>query len=101
MKVKTIYCLLLMAVFIFAVSCSSSRNDPISNIPAGGKTSSDAGSSHHTWGTWQFIADPVNETLDVVQLRGVEMHVNVLPFLEPPALSFLTLESLEFNGNII
>ncbi len=29
------------------------------------------------------------------------MHLNALPFLEPPALVFLSLETLQFNGDII
>ncbi len=57
--------------------------------------------SHHTWGLWQFIADPEAGTLDVVQLRAGNFHLNALPFLEPPPLLNLTLESLEFNGNVI
>jgi hypothetical protein len=53
------------------------------------------------WGLWQFIADPEAATLDVVHLRIGDMHLNALGFLEPPPLVNLTLESLEFNGNII
>ncbi len=40
-------------------------------------------------------------TLDVVPLREGNMHINVLPFLEPPPLVNLTLETLQFNGNLI
>ena len=57
--------------------------------------------SHQLWGLYQFVADPVAETLDIIPLRAVEMHLNALPFLEPPPLLNLTLESLAFNGNII
>ena len=60
-----------------------------------------SGSGHMLWGIWQFAADPVAETLEFVPLRGVDMHLNALPFLEPPPLKNLTLESLEFNGDII
>ncbi len=56
---------------------------------------------HHTWGLWQFSADLEAETLEVVQLRTGNLHLNALPFLEPPPLVNLTLESVEFNGNII
>ena len=34
-------------------------------------------------------------------LQALMNEVNALPFLEPPALVNLTLDSLEFNGNII
>lgn len=57
--------------------------------------------SHSTWGLWQFIADPDEGKLDVVQLREGNFHLNALVFLEPPPFTNLTLESLEFNGNII
>ena len=57
--------------------------------------------NHAMRGLWQFTADPVAGTLDIVPMRVSEMHVNVLPFLEPPPFLNLTLESLEFNGDII
>jgi hypothetical protein len=50
---------------------------------------------------WQFIADPEAGTLDVMPIRAGEMHLNALGFLEPPPLSSLTLESLQFNGDIV
>ncbi len=57
--------------------------------------------SHYTWGLWRFIADPQSETLEITRLRTGNIHLNALPFLEPPALVNLTIESLEFNGDII
>jgi len=60
-----------------------------------------AAGNHYTWGLWQFTADPAAGTLDVIPLRAGNFHLNALPFLEPPVLVNLTLESLEFNGNII
>jgi outer membrane protein assembly factor BamB len=56
---------------------------------------------HQLWGLWAFTADPDAATLDVVPLRTGGMHINALPFLEPPPLVNLTLESLKFNGDII
>ncbi len=61
----------------------------------------DVHSSHQNWGVWQFTAVPDERLLDVVQLRTGNMHVNVLVFLEPPPLVYLTLDSIEFNGDII
>ncbi len=90
---------MFLCLFIISMGCSS-HTDP--SLPAViDETSQAAESSHITWGMWQFIADPAAQTLDVVQLRGVDMHLNALPFLEPPPLVNLTLESLKFNGNII
>jgi len=60
-----------------------------------------SGSSHQFWGLWQFVADPMKKTLDVIPLRAGNFHLNALTFLEPPPLVNVTLESLEFNGDII
>jgi len=60
-----------------------------------------ASDSHLCWGLWQFTADPANETLDVMQMRTGNLHLNAMPFLEPPPSVYLTVESLQFNGNII
>ena len=57
--------------------------------------------SHSLMGLWQFEASPERGTLEFEPIRMAEMHVNVLPFLEPPPLFNLTLESVEFNGNLI
>ncbi len=61
----------------------------------------DSSASHSLWGLWQGIIDPGSRAIDFVQLRTSEFHLNALPFLEPPALVNLTLETLQFNGNII
>ena len=58
-------------------------------------------SDHSLWGLWQGVIDQSTETIDFTQLRTSAFHLNALPFLEPPPLVHLTLESLEFNGNII
>ena len=57
--------------------------------------------SHTNWGLWQFTADVEAETLDVVMLRTGAMHLNALPFINEPPLVYVTLESLEINGDII
>ena len=83
---------------ILATGCSS--GDSVLTSGPGGKVISGEG-AHNIWGIWQFVADPRAGRLDVVPLRTPSMHLNALPFLEPPALVNLTLESLQFNGNII
>ena len=89
-------------VTVMFVVCGCSNGVPASMPDADGQEAdSQRAASHSSWGVWQFTADPVNHTLDAVQLRAPNMHVNVLVFLEPPPLLNLTLESLEFNGNII
>ena len=92
--------LILIAVLVFSIGCSGggSSPDPVQPIE---NREVKANNSHECWGLWQFTADLENQTLDCVQLRQGMMHLNALPFLEPPALVNLSLDSLEINGNII
>ena len=88
----------LILVSLFVLGCSSGM---AVDIAQPSEKSASGTLSHGSWGVWQFVADPVTGTLDVAQLRTLDMHLNALPFLEPPPLVNLTLESLEFNGNIV
>ena len=91
---------ILLLTIVFLLGCSSGGGmDVTSPEEPVGKSATE--SSHSIWGLWQFTADPVAGTLDVVPIRIADMHLNARPFLEPPALVYLTLESLEFNGDII
>ena len=92
--------LILMILTISLLGCSSGGGMNVT-APEESMENTVAGDSHYLWGLWQFTADPVAGTLDVVPVRMAEMHLNALPFLEPPALVNLTLETLEFNGNIV
>ncbi len=89
--------MILLAV-LAALGCSGSGDavNPVVEQPV-----AQAVDSHQLWGVWQFTADPAAQSLDVVELRTGEMHLNALPFLEPPPLLYITLETLQFNGNII
>ena len=98
MRNRLIVFIVFSAALLLVFGCSSSMDtSPV--LPV--EKSVDALNSHGCWGVWQFIADPEAQTLEMVSLRGSEMHLNAIVFLEPPALVNLTLESLEFNGNII
>ncbi len=92
----------MLLVVIFILGCSSGDGinvtTPDADIPQSRYVSD---SAHASWGLWQFAANLEAGTLDVVQLRTGNLHLNALPFLEPPPLVNLTLESVEFNGNII
>jgi len=55
-------------------------------------------------GLWQFIWDPENQTLDYCQLRVPDFHLNVLTWLEPEPLLYLTIEGeiiYDFVNNTI
>ena len=95
------YLILLLVILTASLGCSGSSGDMASAPDVQTPSKSATVSSHYTWGLWQFTADPAAETLDAVQLRSGNFHLNALPFLEPPPLLYLTLETLQFNGNII
>ncbi len=87
-----------------ALGCSGSAVDTASpdvTTDIGAIHSTAGGNSHSLWGLWQGHIDPVAQTIDFTQLRAAEFHLNALPFLEPPALVYLSLETLHFDGNII
>jgi len=96
------YAFIMLAIvqFIFGGCSSNPQNPGIPPIAEHNAVTTNT-DNHMCWGLWQFAADPAKGTLDVVQLRASDMHLNALVFLEPPPLLNLTLESLEFNGNII
>jgi len=91
--------ILFLFITLFICGCSGGGSNILSpdETPKSGVEQS----SHSLWGIWQFVADPAKESLDVVQLRSGDMHLNALHFLEPPQLVYLTVESVKFNGNII
>ena len=44
----------------------------------------------------------MNGSIDIIDHRDADLHLNALKFLEPPMLVYLTLESPpQFNGNIL
>jgi len=84
---------------LFVFGCSSGGGIDVTS--PGAVESGVTGDSHNLWGLWQFTADPAAGTLDAVQVRMADMHLNAMRFLEPPPHVYLTVESLQFNGNII
>ena len=88
-------------LFLIVVSgCSGGADIPTSPQYASTRAASTA-QTHMLWGFYQFTADPEAESLDFITLRAADMHLNVLPFLEPPPFVNLSLESLVFNGNSV
>ena len=85
----------LLAIFtslLLLVSCSSS--DSLITDPGDpGKVALDGNTSHNLWGFWEFVIDPEAQTLEYFELRVSRLHLNILPFMEPPPLVLLTLES--------
>ncbi len=83
---------------ILATGCSSvSAPNPVSPVLPGDRAS--MGGSHQLLGLYQFRIVPEDARLDITPMRAAAMHLNALPFLEPPALVNLSLDYLEFNGD--
>jgi len=87
-----------VALAIFLAGCSGGVFAPETTDI---RDNNNDGSSHSCWGIWQSVINPAEGTLEFITLRGPDFHLNTMPFLEPPPLVNLTLESLKFNGNII
>lgn len=102
---QVIFLLIIATMMTVVISCSGGGNEgSLATEPAirpGTTGQGGQNQSHFIWGLWQFIADPDKETLDVIQLRAGDFHLNTLVFLEPPPLVNVTLESLEFVGNTV
>ncbi len=93
---------MITAVFILmlATACSGSNTSVLPDQTGIAKTTA-GDSSHQLWGLYQFTFDPDAGNIEVAPLRGCDMHLNAIVFLEPPPLSLLTLEHIEFNGNLV
>jgi len=91
-----------MLILITVLSCSGSQGSPVGGI---GVSDCDNvamnPTSHNNWGLWQFSFDKENGQLDILPLRVGSLHLNALPFLEPPPYVKITIESLKVNGSII
>ena len=102
MKHQLFFLCILMIIAIIVLGCSGSQSNPVSGI---GISDCDNAAmnptSHNNLGLWQFSFDKENGQLDVLPLRAGSLHLNALPFLEPPPYGYIKIESLEVNGNII
>jgi len=93
--------ILLSLMLIFLGACSSGESNLLEPLPPqeAGSRLPEGSESHTLLGYFSVAIDLANKTVDVVPLRDVQFHLNVLPFLEPPPLTNLTLgwETLEID----
>jgi hypothetical protein len=94
------YISIILAASIALVAClgCAGREAGSPVTPSQVQASISPSDSHYLWALWQFTADPAKGTLDVVPMRTSAMHVNVVPFLEPPAGLRLKISNLHFDG---
>ena len=95
----------LLFVILFAVSCADSGNPSapgVDNSPTLDlKDTPAAGTVHSLWGLWTFIVDPDSGTVDIVPLRTADVHINILPILEPPANTKLSGSNISFDPPVL
>jgi len=84
--------LLFAALFSLACIIGCSGNSSNTTVPTV-ETMNTVGSNGHTscLGLWQVVIDKYTEKVDVVDMRSSDLILNVLGFLEPPALSGMTI----------
>ena len=85
-------CAFLILTLSAAVSCSGGADAVTAPVPAPKDTVSNAGNGTSIPGFWQVVVDTDQETICVVDIRTSDLIINVLGFLEPPALSNMTID---------
>jgi hypothetical protein len=85
----------LASILLAGCSGGGTLLSPAPESPSAART------GHFIMGFWQGIIDPAAQTIEFINLRSGNFHLNAIVFLEPPPLVNLTLETLKFNGNII
>ncbi len=102
MKLLKMFTTVILAVAIFLSGCSGNNPTAPAPIEPLEPVETQYDGSHNLLGLYTFICDPATESIDIIQLRGTDFHLNALRFLEPPPNLYLKLIGpLKFNGNIL
>lgn len=91
------------SALMLAISCSGGGENGIAPLLNDRATISEAKGSTACLGFWQVTIDKESGTIDAVDMRSSDLIINVLGFLEPPALKGLTIDfgSLKIADPII
>ncbi len=99
---------IIIYVFILVAGCSNS-NDLV--LPNPGENQEQVKTAdipsfgvpgHQCWGMWDVLIDRIHQTVEVLPVREMSFHLNVLGYLEPPPLVYLSpnFSDLKFDpGN--
>lgn len=92
MPARNLLCMITLLALAFFISCSNSDGNPA--LPVTDYNAPVAESSGNTLclGLWQVTVNPDDDSINAAQLRSGDQIVNVLSFLEPPALSGMTID---------
>ena len=95
-------CLLLIFTLAFIVSCSGGSENLITPETGGRDVvAADEAGATVCLGLWQFVADKATGNVDIVQLRNADLIINVLGFMEPPALTLMDLDWPNLNIDFV
>lgn len=97
---------LILAVFLtfaFVVGCSGGADDTPLTPTDEGRTAVENPDGTACMGFWQVVIDKASGDIDIADLRAADAIINVLGFVEPPALKGMTIDfgTLEIADPII
>ena len=95
MGLKTVISFAFVALMIWAAGCSGGGVDmPTLPGDTDGNQALSAQKTHGTTyclGLWNVVVDESTGLADITQLRGADLALNVLSFMEPPPLNLLDI----------
>ncbi len=95
--------LVLTLFLLFAISCSGNGGNVITPAPAHETLVNSTGGTV-CQGLWQFTVSK-DGSVDITQLRNADKIINVIGFMEPPALSLMNLDwdalDIDFDNGTI
>jgi len=90
---------IVLALFLYG--CSQGHGIIQPEVLPDVQGAQDSVSPHYIGGLWTLSVDPKGGKLDCMELRGAGLHINALPFLEPPVNLNLTIENVHFTGSTV
>ena len=97
---KLMYVTLLVSIVLSALACSQSN--PVAPLEYSQEKITEA-DNHDVWGYYTLIVDPAVPSVEIAESRLAAGHLNVKPFVSPPACTdCLTVTPTgPFAGNIL
>jgi hypothetical protein len=94
--------MIVIIALVFCISCSGNPAAPVTSADDQQIVKVSSGETA-CLGLWQVAIDKDTESIDITELRTGDKIINVLGFLEPPALSKMTIDfdSLFIDAPII
>ncbi len=90
MKIILTAVMLFLAMFI--ASCSATGTAGVTPAEAINTASTDSHGGTACLGLWDISIEPGTHRVDITELRGADLILNVLQFLEPPPMVWLSID---------